>query len=48
MTQILKSSTIITADSQDMIEVMKALHPQGNYKLLQYGIDPIQALEKEK
>jgi glycosyltransferase involved in cell wall biosynthesis len=24
------------------------LHPLGNYKLLQYGIDPIQALEKEK
>ena len=48
VTQILKNSAIITADSQDMIEAMKALHPQGNYKLLQYGIDPIQALEKEK
>ena len=48
MTQALKNSAIITADSQDMIEAMKAIHPQGNYKLLQYGIDPIQALEKEK
>jgi glycosyltransferase involved in cell wall biosynthesis len=48
VTQTLKNSAIVTADSQDMIEAMKALYPQGNYKLLQYGIDPIQALEKEK
>jgi glycosyltransferase involved in cell wall biosynthesis len=48
VTQTLKNSAIVTADSQDMIQAMKALYPQGNYKLLQYGIDPIQALEKEK
>ena len=48
VTKVLKNSAIITADSQEMIEAMKALHPQGNYKLLQYGIDPIQALDKEK
>jgi glycosyltransferase involved in cell wall biosynthesis len=48
VTQTLKNSAIVTADSQDMIQAMKALHPLGNYKLLQYGIDPIQALEKEK
>ena len=48
VTQTLKNSAVVTADSQDMIEAMKALHPQGKYKLLQYGIDPITALEKEK
>jgi glycosyltransferase involved in cell wall biosynthesis len=48
VTETLKNANLITADSQDMIEAMKALHPLGNYKLLQYGIDPIQALEKEK
>ena len=48
VTQTLKNSALVTADSQDMIQAMKALYPQGNYKLLQYGIDPIIALEKEK
>jgi glycosyltransferase involved in cell wall biosynthesis len=48
VTETLKNANLITADSQDMIEAMKALHPLGNYKLLQYGIDPITALEKEK
>jgi glycosyltransferase involved in cell wall biosynthesis len=48
VSQTLKNAAIVTADSQDMIQAMKALYPQGNYKLLQYGIDPIQALEKEK
>lgn len=48
VTQSLKNSALVTADSQDMIEAMKVLYPQGNYKLLQYGIDPIIALEKEK
>jgi glycosyltransferase involved in cell wall biosynthesis len=48
VTQTLKNSAVVTADSQDMIQAMNALYPQGNYKLLQYGIDPITALEKEK
>lgn len=48
VTQTLKNSVLVTADSQDMIQAMNTLYPQGNYKLLQYGIDPIQAIEKEK
>lgn len=48
VTHSLKNSALVTADSQDMIQAMKALYPQGNYKLLQYGIDPIIAIEKEK
>lgn len=48
VTQTLKNSAIVTADSEDMVQAMKALHPQGNFKLLQYGIDPIKATEKEK
>lgn len=37
----LKNADIITADAKVMIDSMKKLHPEGNYLLWQYGIDPI-------
>ncbi|MEN9998613.1 MAG: hypothetical protein RI922_1603, partial [Bacteroidota bacterium] len=45
--QTLKRSHVVTADSQDMIEAMNAIVPSDKYVLLQYGIDPIQASEKQ-
>ena len=45
----LERSQIVTADSLEMIEAMKALHPASNkYMYLQYGIDLIDSLPKEK
>jgi len=46
--QTIKRSDIITADSNDMIEAMQRIAPGQKYKLLQYGIDPIIAVTKEK
>lgn len=46
--QTLKRSTFVTADSQDMIVAMNQIVKSEKYILLQYGIDPIQAGEKEK
>jgi glycosyltransferase involved in cell wall biosynthesis len=48
VTQTIKRSDIITADSNDMIEAMQRIAPSQKYKLLQYGIDPIDAVTKEK
>lgn len=45
----LERSQIVTADSHEMIEAMKVLHPALNkYVHLQYGIDLIVPLPKEK
>jgi len=46
--QTLKKSKIVTGDSQDMILAMQAIFPSKKYVLLQYGIDPIIGLKKEK
>ena len=46
--QTIKRSNVITADSVDMIEAMQKIVPNQKYKLLQYGIDPISAVAKEK
>ena len=43
----LNRSTIVTADSLEMIDAMKQLAPTKHYELLQYGIDPIQTKEKQ-
>ncbi len=44
----LQKADIITADAEIMIESMRALHPGGDYRMWQYGIDPIPAVaEKE-
>lgn len=45
--QTLKRSQVVTADSQDMIEAMKAIVSSDKYVLLQYGIDPIRPGEKQ-
>lgn len=45
--QSLKKSSIITADSKDMIATMKKILPIEKYILLQYGIDPIIGVTKE-
>lgn len=37
----LQKADLITADAQVMIDQMKKLHPNGNYAIWQYGIDPI-------
>jgi len=45
----LERSQIVTADSLEMIEAMKLLHPSSKkYIHLQYGIDLIDPLPKEK
>jgi glycosyltransferase involved in cell wall biosynthesis len=46
--QSLKCSKIVTADSDDMILAMKKIELSDKYVLLQYGIDPILAKEKQK
>lgn len=46
--ETLKKSAVVTADSKDMIEAMNAILPSDKYTLLQYGIDPIKSVEKEK
>lgn len=43
----LQNSNVVSADSNDMIDAMKNLFPVGDYRLLQYGIDPIESAEKE-
>lgn len=43
----LQNSNVVSADSNDMIDSMKNLFPVGDYRLLQYGIDPIESTEKE-
>ena len=49
VTKTLRRSHVITADSKDMIAKMQLLEPnQNKYHLVQYGIDPIQAIEKEE
>lgn len=45
---ILRISSIITADSKEMIEAMKTINPGGKYVQLQYGIDPVESGVKEK
>jgi glycosyltransferase involved in cell wall biosynthesis len=45
--QTLNKSTVVTADSDDMIVAMKKMLPNKKYILLQYGIDPIKATKKE-
>ncbi|MEQ1734627.1 MAG: glycosyltransferase, partial [Bacteroidia bacterium] len=48
VTLIIKRSVYITADAQSMIDAMQLIVPNENkYKLLQYGINPIQAGIKE-
>lgn len=45
----LKKADVITADARMMINSMRRLHPGGNYKIWQYGIDPItREVPKEK
>ncbi|MDX2360091.1 MAG: glycosyltransferase [Crocinitomicaceae bacterium] len=45
----LQRSKLITADSQEMIDSMQKIVPSSDrYTLLQYGIDLIDAVEKEK
>jgi glycosyltransferase involved in cell wall biosynthesis len=44
----LKNSDIVTADSKDMISAMKSIVNEDKYLLLQYGIDPIESVDKEK
>lgn len=47
--QAMRRSAIVTADSAEMIEVMDHLVPAaGKYRFLQYGIDPIEAQQKEQ
>jgi glycosyltransferase involved in cell wall biosynthesis len=43
----LNRSSVITADSEDMIVVMRQLAPKKRYEMLQYGIDPIQGQKKQ-
>jgi glycosyltransferase involved in cell wall biosynthesis len=43
----LQNSNIVTADSNEMIGAMKEIYEFGNYKLLQYGIEPIEPTPKE-
>ncbi|MFN8152945.1 MAG: glycosyltransferase family 4 protein [Bacteroidia bacterium] len=48
-TWVLKQSRIITADAQIMIDRMLTLEPvPSKYILLQYGIDPVTPVTKEK
>lgn len=44
----IERSNVVTADAQDMIAAMKALVPNQQYELLQYGIDPIVSAQKER
>ena len=44
----LDRSRIVTADSTEMIESMKALVSSKPYEWIQYGIDPVQPASKEK
>jgi glycosyltransferase involved in cell wall biosynthesis len=44
---ILKHSSIVTADSEEIIETMQYLFPADKYIKLQYGIDPIFPVEKK-
>ena len=44
----IKRSAVVTADSQEMILVMKELSPATKYVHVQYGIKPIASVEKEK
>lgn len=45
----IERSTIVTADALEMINSMqKMVSSKAKYELIQYGIDPISALEKEK
>lgn len=48
VTSTLKKATEITADATAMIDSMKNLISDKNYHLVQYGIEPIEPLEKEK
>jgi glycosyltransferase involved in cell wall biosynthesis len=43
----LSNSNVVTADSNDMIGAMNGIYAGGNYKLLQYGIEPIESTAKE-
>lgn len=45
--QTLIKSDVVTADSKDMIDAMRAIFPSEKYCLLQYGIDPIKSEIKE-
>ena len=45
----LQKADFITADAEVMIDSMRELHPTGEYRIWQYGIDPIHRnAEKEK
>lgn len=45
----LRKADLITADAEVMVDSMQTLHPTGDYRIWQYGIDPIQSTqEKEK
>jgi L-malate glycosyltransferase len=44
----IERSAIVTADALEMITVMHKMVPATSYELIQYGIDPISALDKEK
>jgi len=45
----IERSMIVTADALEMISAMQKMVPNANkYELIQYGIDPIVASEKEK
>lgn len=46
---VLKKSKAVTADSQEMIAAMMKIVPDAKkYECVQYGITPVQAMEKEK
>jgi len=50
ITSVLKSATIITADSRDMLDAIHGLDPESRNKthLIFFGIDPIIPEQKEK
>ena len=43
----IERSAIVTADALEMISAMQKMVPATHYELIQYGIDPITASEKE-
>lgn len=44
---MLKNSQVITADSMDMINAMNSIYPSGKYVHVQYGIEVLEAGNKE-
>lgn len=43
----IERSAFITADAQEMVRAMQSIVPTGKFELLQYGITPVEAKQKE-